>query len=96
MNDLDNPVALFEEEAAITKVCGRITHWLMRRWLLQLQLVEQTQPKSVWVATTGSSIRRWAIPNDNDMLTLSDEPLVSNPEQVIQGQFSIFCSGCLF
>uniref|UniRef100_A0A914W6J7 WD repeat-containing protein 48 homolog n=1 Tax=Plectus sambesii TaxID=2011161 RepID=A0A914W6J7_9BILA len=73
LNDLDSSVALFEEDAAVTK----------------LQLVDQVQPRSVWVATTSSTIRRWGIPNDSDMLTLSDEPLVSAPEQVIEGAAGI-------
>lgn len=64
----------------------------MRQWL-QMQYVEQAQP-CLWVSTTNSSVRRWALPSEkggvdfDDSDCAADVPLVTQPAAVIEGGIS--------
>ncbi|MFH4977842.1 hypothetical protein AB6A40_004551 [Gnathostoma spinigerum] len=61
----------------------------------RLQLTDMDRPHSVWVATWGSCIRRWPLPNESQLLVGMDDnfddmlPAVTEPEVVIPGASSI-------
>lgn len=63
--------------------------------MLQLKLTNHDQPKSVWVATTHSSIKRWSLPKESLIYTQNDDSIelttcVEEPEVVVPGQLWTF------
>lgn len=80
VNDFKTSQLMFVEDAPVQR----------------LQLTDMDRPRSVWVATWNSSIKRWPLPSDSQLSVGSDDdnyddmvPLVDEPDVVIPGAPSI-------